>query len=338
MKNVILLLSIISMGVGIVISSVLLYPFFEMGFSTIANEYPNSKVYMLSLIIGNSGISSVEIVGMDLTTKNLIIVSVPKDLVFNGQTISNIYQVHGIKKMEEAIEKESGLKLTDYMISTKNALENYESGLNYNTIGDLFKNIEKNSKLSDPISIFYAFKSFSNNFTSTITLTKFIRILRFIQTKPVISNISYPSIYIDGLTVTDKEELKNFSMEMENCTPFHNPFSIKPVIINCTNESTSAFYQDNWSKWSKNGYNFEIIPEKCDAFSEENVVLSLSNAAWKTVALKSALSKIYPKLNFKFLDENDPNFLKMYYSISNWAASNRYYTLGNYDFVILLGS
>ncbi len=337
MKNVILLLSIISMALGIVIASALLYPFFEMGFSAIANEYPNSKVYMLSVIIGNSGISSVEIVGMDLTTSNLIIVNVPKELTFNGQTISNIYQMYGIKKMEEAIEKESGLKLTDYMISTKSALENYESGLNYNTIGDLFKNIERSSKLSNPISIFYAFKSFSNNFTSTITLTKFIRILRFIQTKPVISNISYPSIYISGSLVTNKEELNNFSMEMENCTPFHNPFSIKPVIINCTNENSSIFYQDNWGKWSKNGYNFEIIPEKCDIFSGENMVLSLSNAEWKTNALKSALSKIYPKINFKFLDENDPNFLKIYYAISNWAASERYYTLGSYDFVILLG-
>ncbi len=323
---------------GIIISSALLYPFFEMGFSTIANEYPNSKVYMLSLIIGNSGISTIEIVGMDLTTKNLIIVNVPNDLTFHGQTISKIYQEFGIKRMEEAIEKESGLKLTDYMISTKSALENYESGLNYNTIGDLFNNLEKNSKLEDPISIFHAFKSFSSNFVSTITLTKFIRLLRFIETKPVISSISYPSIYINGSIVTDEGELKNFAMEMENCAPFHNPFSIKPVIINCTNENPTAFYQNNWSKWSQNGYNFDLIPEICGNFSGENVVLSLSDATWKTIALKSALLKIYPKLNFKFLTENDPNFLKMYYSISNWAASERYYTLGNYDFVILLGS
>ncbi|MGC8544558.1 hypothetical protein [Athalassotoga sp.] len=338
MKNLILVLSVISLAFGIFIFSILLYPFFQMGFSTIANEYPNSKVYMLSLIVDNSGISSVEIVGMDLTTKNLVIVSVPKDLTFNGQTISNIYQTYGIKKMEEAIEKGSGIKLTDYMISTKSSLKNYESGLNYNTIGDFLNNLEKNSKLGDPISIFYAFNSFSNNFTSTITLTRFIRLLRFIQTKPVISTISYPSIYLNGSIVTDEGELKNFSMEMENCAPFHNPFSIKPVIVNCTGEDTSIFYQDNWGKWSKNGYNFEIIPETCDDFSGENLVLVLSDAAWKTSALKSALSKIYPKLDFKFMNENDPNFLKNYYMISNWAASNRYYTLGNYDFVVLLGS
>lgn len=333
-----LALSIIAIGFGIILSSILLYPFFETGFNTIANEYPNSKVYMLSLITNNSGISSVEIVGMDLTTENMIIVSIPKELEINGQSISSIYGEGGIKKMANAIEKASGLNLTDYLISTKSALDKYRNGFNYSTIGDLFNNIKKQTKLDDPISIFYDFKNFANNFKSNITLTKFIRILRFIETKPFISTISYPSIYINGITITNTTELKNFSMEMENCTPFHNPFSIKPVIINCANESSDIFYQTTWNKWSKNGYNFSVIPDEYYNYAGQNVVISISEATWKLSAIKTALEQIYPKLKFKFINDKSPDYLKLYYSVDNWAAGQRYYTLGNYDFVILLGN
>lgn len=336
LKNILLALSVIVSILGIIVFSILIYPFFEIGFASIANEYPNSKVYLLSLITDNSGISAIEIVGMDLTTKNLIIVNIPKDLSIDGQNISSIYQSKGMAKLEKALESASGLKFTDYLVSSKSTLESYQSGFQYKTIEDLIKIIE-NEKTQDPISLFYSFKNFSNQFKSTISFTKFIRIMHFIQTKPQISMISYPYIYSDGSFVTNKTSLKTFAIEMENCTPFYNMFSIKPVIINCTNQNPSTFYQSNWNVWSKNGYDFEIIPDQFKKFEGQNIIIDLSNNEWKLEALKSALSKIYPDIRFTFINTSSSDFLSVYYKVFDWAASQRYYSIGKYDFLILLG-
>lgn len=336
LKNILLSLSVIVSIFGIIISSIVIYPLFESGFSAIANEYPNSKVYLLSVIKDSAGINAIEIVGMDLTTKNLIIVSVPTDLSINGQIISNIYQTKGIEQMEKAIEEVTNLKMTDWLVSTKSALEGYQSGLQYQTIEDLIKIIEK-EKTQDPLSLFYSFKNFSSQFKSSINFTRFVRIIHFIQTKPSIFKIEYPYIYSNGTFVTNTNALKNFAMEMENCTPFYNPFSIKPVIINCSDQNPSTFYQTNMNLWSKNGYDFEIIPDLFGKFKGENIVISLSDSSWKLDAIKSALSKIYPNIKFTFVSASTPEFLKTYYDIVDWASSKRYYSIGKYDFLILLG-
>ncbi len=336
LKNILLSLSVIVSILGIILASIVIYPLFENGFSAIANEYPNSKVYLLSIIKDSAGISAVEIVGMDLTTKNLIIVNVPTDLSINGQSISNIYQTKGIYQMEKAIEEVTNLKMTDWLVSTKSTLERYQSGLRYQTIEDLIKVVEK-EKTQDPISLFYSFKNFSSQFKSSINFTRFVRIVHFIQTKPSIFKIEYPYVYSNGTFITNTGSLKNFAMEMENCTPFYNPFSIKPVIINCSNQNSFAFYQENMSLWSKNGYDYEIIPDLFRKYTGENIVISLSDISWKLDALKSALSKIYPNVKFTFMNTSDPEFLKTYYDIVDWASSRRYYSIGKYDFLILLG-
>uniref|UniRef100_A0A7V3VSR5 LytR family transcriptional regulator n=1 Tax=Mesoaciditoga lauensis TaxID=1495039 RepID=A0A7V3VSR5_9BACT len=332
MKHVVFLLAIILIGIGVLISSLTLYPFLEFGFSSIANEYPNSKVYILSVILDNSGMpSNFEIIGMDLTAQNLLVIKVPTNLEIDGGTISSVYQAMGIKEVEKRLEKKIKVRFTDYFVMTKSAFENYTGTSNY-SMEDFLKVTEEKVKKINFLDLFSLFNSFSDSFKSSINLTKYIRISRFLETDPVIASINYPS----G-TLNDIEE-QNFSIELENCVPIYNAFSIRPVIINCTDEPSTTFYQNNWNRWSKNAYNFSIIPDQFSLISGTSVVISISHANWKLLAIKKALSTIYPTRKFEFLNVSDQKTLSLYYMIDNWASSLRYYDIEKYDFVILLGS
>ncbi len=337
-KYLALIFAIISITIALILSSMIIYPFFEIGFTSIANEYQNSKIYILSMILDNSGtLSGLEIVGMDLTSQNILVVDVPADLTIENKTLSSIYVNYGASGVENAIGQETKLKFTDQITAMKNTIETYDKSSKY-TITDVLKTLENKTQNEDLFEMLEAFNEFSTYFKSTIDLPKFIRITKFLRSNPSMAVISYPSKTSNGLIFTDKAELKNFSIEMENCLPIHNPFSIKPLIINCTDISSSTFYQNNWRKWSKYGYNFNLISSPCTVLSGQNIVLAISNADWKSLAIKKALEGIYPGDKFKFLSIDSTDALKIYYRVNYWASKNRYYEIGNNDFIILLGS
>ena len=358
MRYILVSLAFFSIAFAVLVMSLAFYPFLEMGLNSLTNQYPNSKAYILSVMTNDTGDPlGFYIVGIDFTTANSIIVDVPKELNVKGTSLSVLYTNDGIKYVENALSNIMRLKFTDYLVFTSSKAEKFEKKLRigiplqeerihkigYSKTSESEKVLQierlveefKNHDMFRTLSLYPAF---SENFKSTIKIPKFLRIAKFFGSEPRISVISYPFMNSDGTLKTDKTELKNLFIELENCTPIHQLTSIKVTFINNSYLTGRVFSYGVWNKWSKKGYDFRIIPVICSYdYFYKNAVLEISNVDWKISEIKKALKSVYPNRDFAFLSLDDRKNLKLYYQIEEQAAMNRYYNIGNSDFIVLVG-
>jgi len=357
-RYVLISLSFFSIAFAVLVMSIVFYPFLEIGFNSLTNQYPNSKAYILSVMTNDTGDPlGFYIVGIDFTTSNSIIVDIPKELNVKGTSLGVLYTNNGINSVRNALSNIIGIHFTDYFIFTPSKAEEFEkkirSGIpglrdqtheiEYSTISENKKALQierllEELKNHDVFRALSFYPTFSKNFKSTIEIPKFLRIVKFFEGEPRVLVISYPVVNSDGTLKTDKTELKNLSVELENCTPIQKRTSIKITFVNNSYLPNRVFSYGIWNKWSKKGYDFRIIPVVCSYNSfYKNMVLEISGVSWKINEIKKALKSAYPNKNFIFLALNNKKSLELYYKLEQQAAANRYYNIGNTDFIVLVG-
>lgn len=356
MKNVVFIIAVVSMGIAVTLAAMAFYPFFEIGYTSIANEYPNSKAYVVAASVNDSGNpEEFYILGMDFTTNNVILVNIPANLAIDGAELSGIYSGKGISGVGSELSKTIKIGFTDEFVMKPSGLDEFIKAVGravpvtkisrfagtQETSGEESKleNMMREIKTLGIIGTIGLYPDFSKMFDSTVTLPKFIRIAKFIDSSPKLSAVSFPVSISGGSVTADGNGLKNLSIELENCSPIHNPLSIKVEVLNNSGMSQLGFSYTTWNLWSKIGYDFGMIP--FSNFTDEkggNIVIDLSNSQWKKDAIQKTLESFYPDKKFDFTSTASPDVLNLYYEIINGAASKRYYNVGNADFIILLGS
>lgn len=358
MKYLLVLLAVASSAIAILIASMSLYPFFEIGFNSLSEQYPNSKAYILSVMVDNSNIPlRFYIVGMDFTTKNIVIFDIPNNLNVNGGYLNSIYGKDGIKGVEDSFSNILKISFTDFFIFNKTKADEFINKLNQKPVKKSVKgqNVEYSpfegenalqaEKLittiggRDILSVLRLYPFFSQNFDTSVEISKFLVMTKFFKKGPKVFFLSYPIVNSKGVTETDKTRLNDLSIELQNCTFLQKRTSIKFILINNSTLSPTNFSYLTWNKWSKKGYDFRIVPMICSySLLGKNVVLKIKDELWKNEEMKKILSSFYPNRNFKFLSLDKSSNLKVYYDIEQIAAVSRYYDIGKTDFIILVGN
>ena len=358
MKYMLVSLSVISTAISILIASMTLYPFFEIGFNSLSEQYPNSKAYVLSIMV-NSSNSPLRfyIVGMDFTTKNIVIFDIPNNLSINGEHLNSIYAKNGVEGIEKSFSSILKINFTDFFIFSGTKANEFINKLNQKPTKKNIKNqdVEYSSFESekayrvenlistigerDVLSVLGLYPLFSQNFNTSIEISKFLRMTKFFKKRPKIFLLSYPVANSNGVIKTDKTKLSDLSIELQNCTFLQKRTSVRFTLINNSDLLSTTFSYTTWNKWSKKGYDFRVVPMICSySLLGENVVLEIKNELWKDEEMKKILNSFYPHRRFKFLSLNEKNNLEIYYDIERIAAVNRYYDIGKTDFIILVGN
>ncbi len=356
MKNIIFVIAVVSMGVAITLAAMAFFPFFEIGYTSIANEYPNSKAYIVAVKVSDSGNpEEFYILGMDFTTSNALLVNVPVDLKIDGVTLSALYSKKGLEGVGIELSKTVGIDFTDRFRMDSTKIDEFSKKIerslpiekvsrysaNQETSGEALKldGIMREIKGLGIVGSLGLYPEFSMLFDSTVTLPRFIRIAKFVDSSPKLSIVAYPVAGSGGSVLSDEKGLKNLAIELENCSPIHNPLSIKVEIVNNSNLSKLGFSYSTWNQWSKVGYDFKMVPLATPVEATgKSVVIDLSDSSWKKEAVRNTLKSFYPERKFTFTSTASPNVMKLYYEIIDRAAAERYYNAGNSDFIILLGN
>ena len=358
MKYSLVFLAVVSSAIAILIASMTLYPFFEIGFNSLSEQYPNSKAYILSVMVDNSNIPlHFYIVGMDFTTKNIVIFDIPNNLNVNGSYLNSIYGKDGIKGVESSFSSILKINFTDFFIFNETKTSEFINELNQKPVKKNVKgkdveyspfeveNAFQAEKLittigeRDVLSVLGLYPFFSQNFDTSVEISKFLVMTKFFKKEPKVFFLSYPIVNSNGVTKTDETKLNDLSIELQNCTFLQKRTSIKFTLINNSTLSSNTFSYLTWNKWSKKGYDFRIVPVICSySLLGENVALKIKGELWKNEEMKKILSSFYPNRKFSFLSLDEGNNLKVYYDIEQIAAVNRYYDIGKTDFIILVGN
>ncbi len=358
MKYLLLSLAAISAAISILIASMTLYPFFEIGFNSLSEQYPNSKAYILSVMVDKSNAPlRFYIVGMDFTTKNIVIFDIPNNLNVNGDYLSSVYDKKGIKGVESSFSRILKINFTDFFTFNETKANEFINKLNqkpakknikgqdveYSPLeGENARQIESLITVigeRDALSLLALYPLFSQNFDTSVEISKFLRMTKFFKKRPKVFFLSYPTVNSNGVIKTDKTKLNDLSIELQNCTFLQKRTSIEFTLINNSSLSSTAFSYVTWNKWSKKGYDFRIVPMICSySLLGKNVVLKVKNESWKNEKMKKILSSFYPTRKFNFLSLNKDNNLEIYYDIEQIAAAGRYYDVGKTDFIILVGN
>ncbi len=359
MRHVTILMSFFSIALAALAISMAFYPFLEIGFNSLTNQYPNSKAYILSVMVNHTGNpENFYIVGIDFTTNNAVIVDVPGALNVNGTSLSAIYTKKGVNGVKKLLSRVIGLRFTDHFIFTSSKAEEFERKIRFNLPLnkeevhkiEYFTTSENKNALQierileglrshDLLRALSFYPLFLKSFKSTINIPKFLRIANFFESEPQVSIIPYPVINSNGTLKTNKSDLKNLSIELENCILIQKRSSIKVVFVNNSPLSSRAFSYEVWNRWSKKAYDFRTVPLVCAhiPFYDKNLVLEIGNDMWKINEIKKALKAEYPHRKFTFLSLNDKKNRQLYYKIEQRAATNRYYNIGDTDFIVLVG-
>ncbi len=356
MKYLKFFLALASIAMAVFTFSVTFYPFFQIGFSNLSEQYPNSKAYIFSVLLDETGMpEEFYVAGMDFTTNNMVIFRIPPSLSVGKERLSSIYVQDGVLKSENALSKLLKVNFTDYFVFTKKHSSNFLNLLNRRSVqvqknvseyeGTEFENGYKVDKAiavvgkEGALNMLALFPIFKRLFHTSIDVAKFMRMVNFFANSPKVHIAPYPTLNRNGTLVTNKEELQNLSIELQNCTLIARPTSLTFTLINNSNISARAFAYSAWNKWTKKGFNVRIIPIACSySLRGENVVLELRKGSWEDNEVKKILGEMYPRKKFSFLKLDNFKNLEYYYEVEENSAMYRYYNVGKSDFIILLGN
>ncbi len=346
-------LALTSIALAVLTFSVTFYPFFQIGFSNLSEQYPNSKAYIFAVALDNTGMpEDFYIVGMDFTTRSMVIFDVPPTLSIGNENLAYLYIKYGTLETEKRLSKLLNLEFTDYFIFTGKNSSVFLNRLNRRTVqekrpSEQRTEFEKGYKVykaisviekEEPLNILALFPTFKRLFNTSIDVAKFMRMANFFNKSPKIHMALYPSMNKNGILVTNESDLRNLSIELQNCTLIARPTSLKFTLIKNSNISAKIFTYTTWNEWTKRGLNIRIIPIVCSyTLMGKNVVFELKRGKWEDEEVRKILKEIYPHRNFDFLKLDNFKNLKYYYEVEENSALYRYYNVGKSDFIILIG-
>ena len=348
-------LALVAIALAFFTFSVTFYPFFEIGFSTLSEQYPNSKAYIAAVMTDDAGIPlDFYIVGMDFTGKNIMIFDVPPTLFINGKELNTLYEKSGIKAIQNSFESVLKIRFTDFFEFKYSKARNFINMLAQKSVRTHGKSLEYqgsefeetyeiNKTISTigqegPLNMLGLYPSFSTFFKSSINISKFLRMVNFFENKPKVFLVSYPIVNSNGVIKTDTSKLKILSIELQNCSIFSEPTSLKIALVNNSSFSPRAFSYLMWNQWSKKGFKIRIVPVVCSySLRGKNIVFELRSGQRKEETIRKILQNIYPYESFEFISLDKFKNLELYYEVEEIAAMNRYYGIGDSDFIILMG-
>ncbi len=354
MKYVKFGVAFVSIALAFLTFSTTLYPFFEIGFLTLSEQYPNSKAYIFSVMTDDSGIPlSFYIVGMDFTSKNVIIFQIPATLSVKGKELNIVYEKEGINAAMKSIENVIKIKFTAFFIFSPSKAENFINLLARKSLRtqerkkEVYSEFEENYKIDrvlslisaeGPLNMLELYPTFSRTFKSSLNISKFLVLVNFLKKEPEVHLENYPFINSNGTLKTDVTRLKDISIELQNCSPFFKSTSLRFAVVNNSSMAKKVFSYTTWNKWSKSGLNVRIIPVPLlYSLRGENMIFELKSGDYKEDAVKKIIDRMYPHKKFKFVKLDNFSNLEFYYEMEEFAALNGYYNLGNCDFIILVG-
>ena len=353
MKYLKFFLALIAISLAFLTFSTTIYPFFEIGFSTLSEQYPNSKAYIMVAMVDEAGIPlNFYIVGMDFTAKNILIFNVPPNLTVKGKQLTSIYENVGIHGVTASLGNVLKIKFTDFFLFSLSGAKKFidtlvQKNLNYHLreyeVSEFQKTYKIDKLISNiseegPLNMLNLYPLFSTLFKSSIDISKFLRMANFFENKPRVFLGAYPFVNSNGIIKTDITKLQTISIELQNCTLFFKPTSFKFTIVNNSSLEPKVFSYLTWNKWSKKGFRIRIVPTVCSySLRGRNLVFDLKGEGQKEEVYK-ILQSVYPDEIFEFVELNNFKNLESYYEIEEFAAVDRYYNLGDTDFLILKGN
>jgi hypothetical protein len=355
MKYIKFFVALTAIAAAIFTFSVTLYPFFEMGFLTLSEQYPNSKAYIMTVMTDETGLPlNFYIVGMDFTARNIMIFSVPPILSVNGEKINTLYEKKGVEAVKIALGKVLKIRFTDFFIFTPSKGDKFinlliqkslktgakEPAYEYSEFEENYKIDKVLSMIAEgvPLTMLELYPFFSTYFRSSINISKFLRMINFFEKKPKTYFAAYPVINSNGIMKTDSTKLETLSIELQNCSPFSKVTSLSFTLLNNSSLLSKVFSYITWNKWSQKGFTIRIVPTLSSySLKGKNMVFEIKTDKWKEESVRKILGNIYPYRSFEFVKLNNFKDLELYYETEEFAALNGYYDIGNCDFIVLIG-